>query len=179
MSRMRLLPSESRRRGRPAIGFDLIVPDGVVQGEGEAQGPVEVSMTEHGEEGRIIATMTIELFSGSLVVDRDGVLHGMVATAAEAAGGALQRIYAVEYEGGACGFRADIIRADRPELPYQSWIALAPSDLAVQGGALITLATLAPTWHAGTLILHSLRVFSRDGDARARSEPLALPFVKG
>ena len=181
MGRVRLLPSDSRRRGGPAIGFDLFVPDEVVQleVEGEAQGPVEASLAEYRDDGKMIATMTIELFTGSLVVDRDGVLHGIVATAAEQAGGQLQRIYPVEYEAGACGFRADIVRADRPELPYQSWLALAATDFAVQGGALVTIASLPPSWAAGAAILDSLRVFSRDSDARARSEPLALPFIKG
>ena len=180
MPKIRLLPSESRRRGRPAIGFDLMLPESVEQVD--AQGPVEASLVERRPDGRLIGALTIELFAASLVVDRDGVLRSLVATAAERAGGEVQGVYPVAYESGSAGFRADIVHVDRVELPYQSWLALAPADLAVRGGALVTLASLGPDWPATHSILDTLRVFSRDSDARARTEdtgePLALPFVK-
>jgi len=177
MPKVRQLPSESRRRGLPAVGLDLVIAEGVVA-EPAPAGQVAV-LAERRRDGRTIGVMAIELVPARLIIDRDGTLAQLAVREAPASAA-----YAVAFEAGATGFRADVVRTDRPELPYQSWLALAPADLAAAGAVIVTVEAVADEWDAATAMLSSLRVFSRDADARAASEdagealPLPLPVIK-
>jgi hypothetical protein len=113
-----------------------------------------------------------------LIIDRDGTLamlaNRWIPDAVP---------YAVLLDAGANGFRADVVEADRPELPYQSWLAIGPRDVGGTGAVILSLESATPDWPAGTAMLATLRVFSRDGDARAVTEDagasaLQLPLVK-
>jgi hypothetical protein len=79
---------------------------------------------------------------------------------------------------GASGFRADAVHSTR--LPYVYVFAVAPHDLGVDGGVLITIRSASPDWSAADHILRSLRIVTRHGTAPGNdeldSEPI-LPVV--
>jgi hypothetical protein len=177
MAKLRLLPSESRRRGLPAmLGLDLVIADGVVT-QSTPPGVVAV-LSERRSDGKPVGTMTIEIVAAKLIIDRDGTLATLAMRRSPTA-----VPYPVELDAGASGFRADIVCGDQPELPYHSWLALAPLAAVVGGGAVIvSIESATPEWPAAIAMLATLRVFSRDGDARAPTADtgasLALPLVK-
>jgi hypothetical protein len=175
MPKLRLLPSEARRRGLPAVGFDLIVPPGIALDRPDPG--VEAVLVEQRADGRRIGTLSIEVVGAGLIVDRDGALAQLANRRIPVA-----RPYPVTLDAGATGYRADVVRGDRCELPYQSWFALAPRDVGGNGAIVVGIQARAPAWPAGDLVLASLRVFCRDADARvATGDPgdaLLLPLVK-
>ena len=159
MSKLRLLPSEARRRGLPAVGFDLVVAPGVTL-EPPPAGTVAL-VVEADADGRRIGELSIEVVAAGLIVDRDGALAQLANRRAP-----IVSPYPVTLDAGATGFRADLVRGDRPALPYQSFFALAPRDVGGFGAIVVAVHTVAPAWPAGDAMLASLRVFCRDTDAR-------------
>ena len=69
--------------------------------------------------------------------------------------------------GGISGYRAEAyVRAkDRPALPYIHVVVLAPDDLRVNGGLVITARSQRLEWAAGDSIIASLKVLGRRGAA--------------
>jgi hypothetical protein len=175
MPKLRLLPSEARRRGLPAVGFDLIIPPGVTLDRPPAG--FEAELVEVDAGGRPIGELSIEIAAAGLIVDRDGVLAQLANRRAP-----VVRSFPVTLAAGATGYRADIVRGDRPALPYQSWLALAPRDVGGFGAIVVGIQSVAAAWPAGDAMLASLRVFCRDADARAATadtgDVVSLPLIK-
>jgi len=170
-------PSIVRRQphGRRALGFQLEVPSGVSIAEGEI-----FTCRELRQDGRVLGELSIEVFAAALVIDRDGVLaeracRGLAAET-EVPGG--PHAVAVTLPG-ASGFRADAAR--RAPLPYVLVFALAPGDLVVDGGVLVSVRSEAPDWPAAEHILRTLRIVNRNGQLAAGADsdeyPI-LPIVK-
>jgi hypothetical protein len=135
------------------------------------------------EPGR--GELTIELFAAGLIIDRDGILEQMASEAAwhavvAPAAGDLRGILPVELAEGPTGFVAeiDLTRDDRglpPELRFLDIYVVAPSDLAVPGGAVVTVRRASDEWPAAAEMLSTLRLGANSGaanDARAN-----LPVV--
>jgi hypothetical protein len=158
------------------VGLDLTIAAEVVA-ESVAAGAAIAVLTERRPDGRPVGVMTIEVVPARLIIDRDGALAQLATRCAPTA-----VAYAVTLAAGAEGARADIVRGDRPELPYRSWLALAPRAVGGSGAVIVTLETAAPDWAAATEMLASLRVFGRDADAHAVTEAAGesslLPLVK-
>jgi hypothetical protein len=73
---------------------------------------------------------------------------------------------------GASGYRADLevvrpMGTARPPLPYVYVFAMAPHDLALDGGLVVTVRCAAPEWAAADAILRSLKILSRGGKPAA------------
>jgi hypothetical protein len=69
--------------------------------------------------------------------------------------------------------------APRPLFPYVYVFAIAPNDLALDGGLVVTVRCATPEWPAADAILRSLKILARGGktandshDARA-----TLPLI--
>jgi hypothetical protein len=84
---------------------------------------------------------------------------------------------------GASGLRADIevvrpMGTARPPLPYVYVFAMAPNDLALDGGLVVTVRCASPEWPAADTILRSLRILSRQGPvANDDLSPPMLPMI--
>jgi len=161
-------------KGRPAIGFQLEVPREMEMRDGPVSGWREV---QHG--GRTVGEIEIRVFGAALVIDRDGIL-------AEKACAELRREAAVAGDSpavavqlpGAAGYRADAVQ--RTDLPYRHAFAVAPDDLGVEGGVLITIRSAKPDWPAGEHMLRTLRFTNRAGTVVANDDhqaAAALPMV--
>jgi len=88
--------------------------------------------------------------------------------------GKTTRLVHVELDGGADGYLAEVDSVGAA-LPCVSIYVLASPDLAVMGGAVVTVRSAVPEWPAGAQMLASLRLGARDlpaNDARG-----ALPVV--
>lgn len=154
-------PSTYRRppRGRPLIGFQLDAPREVELREG----PV-LTCRELREDGETLGELEVSVFAAALIIDRDGILaqkaREVIEREAPVRGGAVA--VAVRLPG-ASGFRADAF--GHGPLPYAHVFALAPSDLAVDGGLLVTVRSSRPAWPAADHMLQSLRILTRHGTA--------------
>jgi hypothetical protein len=131
----------------------------------EIDPPLEVTVQPYGTivrcqqlrpDGAPLGELELEVFHAALVIDRDGILEEKVRAAIAKAA------------PGASGFRADaeptraVGRAPAPSaLPYVHVFAIAPDDLGVDGGLLVTVRSASPTWPAADKILASLRILSR------------------
>jgi hypothetical protein len=135
-------------------------------------GDTLVRCSETREDGKPIGELEVTVFSAALVIDRDGILE---AKASDSSNGA----HAVPVVlPGASGYFAET-RGDA-ELPYQYVFAIAPHDLAVDGGVLVTVRSARPDWPAADSLLQSLRILSRHGTpipANDSLEPTPLPLV--
>jgi hypothetical protein len=168
----RQLPTASRR-----IGFELDPPTEVELHAGDV-----VRCREQRPDGHTIGELEVSVFHAALVIDRDGILEeklrDAIARAIEPGARVLEAI-PVELPG-ASGYRADaeVVRpmgTPRSGLPYVYVFAMAPTDLGVDGGLVITVRCASPEWPAAETILRSLRILSRRGttandasDARPR-----------
>ena len=156
-TRYRQLPSGAR-----SIGFELETPNGVELVAGEAN----VRVCER-RDGKPIGELEVSVFQAALVIDRDGILEEKVQEAAGAAERGLRVAPAIPVSlPGASGYRADadVVRPGvRPALPYVHVFALAPHDLAADGGVVVTVRCASPEWPAADAILRSLRVLGRRG----------------
>lgn len=187
-------PADSRRRGLPAIGFRVRIPVGVRAIPTDlvvADRGFLVRCEERADDGRLIGEMELGVFGAGLIVDRDGVLHDLVVAAAERAiesarAGRIVTVAPVELDAGANGYRAEVelLRAtrdaERVACPHVAALALAPADLAVCGGVLLTTRSAAPEWPAADEMLASLRIVTTRGGAPANDEVARghLPIVK-
>jgi hypothetical protein len=177
-------------RGLPGIGFRLQPPAEAVLCAIDPPGPsgaggAVLRVEERGPDSHLIGWIEIGLFGAALLIDRAGVLRDAARHAAEAAlvGPARARLLgegAVEFAGGASGFRVDLLlQLDdegrlRPECPYGSWIALAGSDVVVGGGVSAIVRSAGPSWPHATSALDSLEIAGSPDAGGAR---LDLPLV--
>jgi hypothetical protein len=154
-------PTTARR-----IGFEIDPPGEVsVQTHGAA-----IRCRQQSPSGAPIGELELEVFHAALVIDRDGILEEKVQAAiAQAAAPGAQVLQPVPIElAGASGFRAEaaptraITSGDaHAALPYVHVLAIAPDDLGVDGGLLITVRSASPSWPAAEAIVRSLRILSR------------------
>jgi hypothetical protein len=165
----RQLPAASRQRGLASIGFE-IVPNGDVEVTPVPSGETLVRCTERREDGRCVGELEVTVFSAALVIDRDGILE---AKASDHSAGAHAMPVVLP---GASGYFAET-RGDG-QLPYRYVFAVAPHDLAVDGGVLVTVRSARPDWAAGERLLKSLRIITRHGTAPANDvDTTILPLV--
>jgi hypothetical protein len=168
----RQLPTAARR-----IGFQIETPSEV-----ELQ-PGEVVRCSERDGERTIGELEVAVFHAALVIDRDGILeekvHGEIERAREP-GARVHKTVPVTLPG-ASGYRGDfVVRGlERPALPYVYVFAMAPNDLALDGGLLITVRSASPEWPAAEAILRSLRILSRRGATANDSDDMRteLPLV--
>lgn len=152
----RLPPTAARR-----VGYELATPREV---ELAPSGERLRCCERRGEE--TIGELEIEVFHAALVIDRDGILEEKVRAAIETAIAAGAHVLEpVPFElGDASGYRveAEFLRGGiRPALPYIYVFAIAPDDLGVDAGVLVTVRSASPEWPAADEILRSLRLLCR------------------
>jgi len=125
--------------------------------------------TEKRDDGKPVGELEVTVFSAALVIDRDGILE---AKASENTGGA----HAVPVVlPGASGYFAET-RGDA-QLPYRYVFAIAPHDLAIEGGVLVTVRSARPDWPAAERLLQSLRILTRHGTAPANDVAADAPIL--
>lgn len=186
--------SESRSRGLPPIGFQLVVPAGVMIEQIDPAGPdraVVLRAHQRSDDGRMLGELELGVFSASFIIDREGVLKELVeATASLASGGPGPKLLGAgeaAFAAGASGYRMDVVmigasggEADaRPACPYLTWLALASGDLVLPGGLFLTIRSAAPTWPAASAMLDSLRISGLAGARSPYGGPISLPLVRG
>jgi hypothetical protein len=175
-SAYKLSPSTSRQRGLPAIGVELVSPIAVnVIATGAT---VVICSEEH--DGKLIGELAVEVFRAALVIDRDGILEEKAHVAADAEHGRVTPPVPVTLPG-ASGFRAEVV-SGKQQLPYVYLFAVAPDDLGVDGGVLVTVRSASPEWPAANEILRTLRVLGRRATTNRAAnddaaEVLQLPLV--
>jgi hypothetical protein len=156
----RQLPTASRR-----IGFEIETPNEV-----EVQpGSGHVRCCER-RDGQTIGELEVRVFHAALVIDRDGILEEQVTSAIERAREPGARVHPAKPVRlpGASGYRADLevvrpMGMARPPLPHVYVFAMAPHDLALDGGLVVTVRCASPAWPAADAILRSLKILSRGG----------------
>lgn len=120
---------------------------------------------EETRDGKPIGELCVEVFKAALVIDRDGILMEKVAHVAATNPGRATLPVAVTLPG-ASGFRASVelvkpMGQPQPELPFMYVFAIAPHDLGVDGGVLVTVRSASREWPTADKILRSLKVFGR------------------
>jgi hypothetical protein len=148
-------------RGRVTIGFQLEAPSEIEVNEGAI-----LHCRELREDGRTVGELDVQVFSAALIIDRDGILaqKACEVLGQEASVRAAPTAVAVRLPG-VSGFRADAVRASG--LRYVHVFAVAPHDLGVDGGVLVTVRCAGPDWPAAEAMLRSLRIVTRYGTAPA------------
>src|SRR5512142_3477214 len=148
----RQLPTPSRR-----IGFEIQTPSEV-----EIH-PGDVVRCREKSGHQTVGELEVSVFHAALVIDRDGILEEKIQRAIEATVEPGARVLpAIPVDlGGASGYRADIevvrpMGTARPPLPYVYVFAMAPKDLALDGGLLVVVRCASPEWPAADKILRSL-----------------------
>lgn len=135
-------------------------------------GDALVRCRERREDGRTVGEIELSVFSAALVIDRDGILE---AKASDSGGGSPAMPVSLP---GASGYFTES-RGDAG-LPYRYVFAIAPHDLAIDGGVLVTVRSARPEWPAADAILRSLRIITRHGVAPANDDAeaaAALPLL--
>lgn len=170
----RQLPTASRR-----IGFEIQTPSEVEIQPGEV-----VRCSEKSASGQTVGELEMRVFQAALLIDRDGILeeklHDAI-TSNSKPGAHVMPLLPIALPG-VSGYRADIEeRATgdaKPALPYVYVFAMAPNDLALDGGLLVVVRSASPEWPAADKILSSLRILSRRGVvANDAGEELSLPLL--
>ncbi|HEX5063764.1 MAG TPA: hypothetical protein VFV99_30505 [Kofleriaceae bacterium] len=174
----RQLPTTSRR-----IGFEIETPEQVEVIDHPGAGLVKCSERR---DGKTVGELEVAVFHAALVIDRDGILEEKAASAIESArepGARVSPAMPIALPG-ASGYRAEleVVRpagVAKAPLPYVYVFAMAPHDLALDGGLIVTVRCASPEWPAADEILRSLRILSRGGkpaanDADVRS---GLPLI--
>jgi hypothetical protein len=171
----KLSPSASRQRGLAAIGIELESP--VAMQRVDSGATVVVCSEE--QNGELVGELAVEVFRAALVIDRDGILEEKAHDAADAEHGRATPPVPVTLPG-ASGFRAEVVRG-KQQLPYVYLFAVAPDDLGVDGGVLVTVRSASPDWPAANEILRTLRVLGRRATtnraANDDAEVLQLPLL--
>ena len=170
----RQLPTASRR-----IGFEIETPNEVIVQAGEV-----VRCSEQ-RDGKTVGELEVSVFHAALVIDRDGILEEKAQSTIERARepGARVRPAIPVTLPGASGFRADLevvrpMGVARAPLPYVYVFAMAPHDLALDGGLVVTVRCATPEWPAAEAILQSLRILARGGKtANDGDAPPMLPLI--
>ena len=167
----RQLPNASRR-----IGFEIQTPNEV-----EIQPGDVVRCREKTANGQTVGELEVRVFHAALLIDRDGILeeklHDAI-TSNSKPGAHVQPLLPIALPG-VSGYRVDIEeRATDAALPYVYVFAMAPNDLALDGGLMVVVRSASPEWPAADKILSSLRVLSRRGVvANDADETLSLPLL--
>jgi len=170
----RQLPTASRR-----IGFEIQTPNEVEIQTGEV-----VKCRERRSDGQTIGELEVRVFHAALVIDRDGILEEKMQDAVnsntEPGAHVLPPIPVAV--AGASGYRADIevvkpMGTAQPALPYVYVLAIAPNDLALDGGLLVTVRCASPEWPAADKILRSLKILSRGGVTAKNDVDEAPPML--
>ena len=175
-----MLPAASRQRGLAAIGLELDKPE-TVELVPVPEGPTVVRCSEV-RDGKKLGELEVCVFKAALVIDRDGILEEKVHLTADAERGRVTPPVPVSLPG-ASGFRADVelvrpMGAPKPELPYVYVFAIAPHDLGVDGGVLVTVRCATPEWPAADSILRTMKVLGRRGTTANDGEAAPmLPMI--
>ena len=173
----RQLPTASRR-----IGFEIETPSEVEVQSGAGQ----VVRLRERRDGETIGELEVSVFHAALVIDRDGILEEQVTTAIERAREPGARVLPAMPVSlpGASGYRADLevvrpMGTARPPLPYVYVFAMAPHDLALDGGLVVTVRCASPEWPAADAILRSLKILARGGKTANDSQDVrpTLPLI--
>jgi len=165
----------------------------------EAPTDVEIQPVEGGETvvrccerhgDKTIGELEVAVFKAALVIDRDGILEEKARDAADHVANSEQAAARVAPTvpvsmPGASGYRADVelvrpMGATRPQFPYVYVFAMAPHDLGVDGGVLVTVRCATADWPAADAILKSLRLLGRRGTTAndtTSTPPIGLPVV--
>lgn len=151
-------------RGRPSIGFQIEAPDAVEL----APAGTHLRCSERRPDGRTVGELEVAVFAAALIIDRDGILEEKARD--QLGGKAAVRVSLP----GASGFRADAVQ--NTALPYVYVFAIAPHDLGVDGGVMVTVRCATPDWPAADHILRSLRIITRAGTAPANDSSDAAPL---
>jgi hypothetical protein len=169
----RQLPTPSRR-----IGFEIQTPSEVEIQTGEV-----VCCREKRANGQTIGELEVRVFHAALLIDRDGILEEKMEDAVNESAEPGSRVMPPIPVAmpGASGLRADIVVMQakggvRPALPYVYVFAMAPNDLALDGGLIVTVRSASPEWPAADKILRSLKILSRRG-ASANDVGDAAPML--
>lgn len=172
----RQLPTASRR-----IGFEIQTPTEV-----EIQAGDVVTCRERRADGETIGELEVTVFHAALLIDRDGILEEKMEAAVNSNSEPGARVLPPIPVAlpGASGYRADIevvrpMGVSRPALPYVYVFAMAPNDLALDGGLLVTVRSASPEWPAADKILRSLKILSRRGKTAndVGDSPPMLPLL--
>ena len=169
----------ARQRGLAGIGVELESPTGVDLLP--IGGGATVVRCSEARDGKQVGELEVEVFKAALVIDRDGILAEKVAHACTTRPGRTTQPVAVSLPG-ASGFRGSVelvrpMGQPPPELPFVYVFAIAPHDLGVDGGVLVTVRCAGPEWPAADAILSSLRVLGRTPTAANDGPALALPLL--
>jgi len=150
-------------QGRRSLGFQLEVPPEV----GEVEEGQVLKCRELRQGGSAAGELEISVFAAALIIDRDGLLaeRACDVLSSETAVRGRPATVAVSLPG-ASGFRASTVR--RADLPYLHVLALAPADLGIDGGVVVTLRTATPDWAAAEHMLRSLRLLAYNGTPNGR-----------
>ena len=166
-------PTVYRRapKGRPSIGFQLEAPAGIELREGSA-----LLCREARSDGRVLGELEVSIFPAALVIDRDGILAEKAVEAMNALANLRRPVMPAPVSlPGANGFRAAAVCS--AALPYIYSFAIAPSDLGVDGGVLITIRAAGPEWPAADHVLRSLRVLTRTGRVATNCDADEAPIL--
>ena len=174
----KLSPIASRQRGLAAIGIELELPSDGIDLVAVPSGSTVVRCCEQ-HDGKLVGELVVDVFRAALVIDRDGILEEKAHVAADAEHGRVSPPVPVSLPG-ASGFRAEVVR--NGGLPYVYLFAVAPHDLGVDGGVLVTVRCASPAWPAADAILRTLRVLGRRAITQQQhpandDDVLALPVV--
>lgn len=167
----RQLPTASRR-----IGFEIETPSEV-----EVQPSAGQVKCSERRDGKTIGELEVSVFHAALVIDRDGILEEKAESAIESArepGARVSPAMPIALPG-ASGYRAEleVVRpagVAKAQLPYVYVFAMAPHDLALDGGLVVTVRCATPEWPAADAILRSLKILSRGGRPAANDPAEAI-----
>ncbi|HTJ42600.1 MAG TPA: hypothetical protein VL463_10930 [Kofleriaceae bacterium] len=186
-------PADSRKRGLPAIGFSIRIPDAIATATTTSIAPDRATLLtcrELDRDGLAVGELELGAFSAALIMDRDGILEQMVAVEADRAlvapaSGRRESLLPFDYDGGASGYRADVVllrdaRGEvKPRMPYLAWCALGTGEI-VDAGIFVTIRCARPEWPACEELLNSLRIVRQGGawtSPAANDEMPHLPLV--
>ena len=169
-------PTASRQRGLPSIGLEVIAPS-EVELTPIPVGDAVLRCREH-KDGKTVGELEVSVFSAPLLIDRDGILEETARTAAEnsAEAASVAGTFAVTLPG-ASGYRADVEPSRKRGLPYVYVFAMAPHDLGIQGGIIVTVRSAQPEWPAAEAILGSLRLLTRNAPAQPANDEVHAPLL--
>ncbi|MFN0253460.1 MAG: hypothetical protein ACKV2T_41710 [Kofleriaceae bacterium] len=148
-----------------SLSLELDAPAGI---ELVPVSPERLRASELRPDGAPIGELEVTTFKAPLIIDRDGVLKDKACALAEAAApAALVDSCTPVVLPGISGYRAEacVRSIHRPALPYIHVLVLAPDDLRINGGLVITARSHRLEWPAGDAIIASLKVLGRRGAA--------------
>jgi hypothetical protein len=142
-----------------------------------AAGASVLRCREH-KDGKTVGELEVSMFAAALLIDRDGILEEKAREAAERSVDAASIAGTVAISlPGASGYRADVEPSREHGLPYVYVFAMAPHDLGIQGGIIVTVRSAQPEWPAADAILGSLRLLTRNGGARPANDETHAPLL--